>query len=191
MKKPIAIVILGRSGCGKGEQIKLLEKKLKPALVIHTGALFRALIHTSTLAGDIAMTFLQKGNLAPTWLASYMWIDALMCGLNRKKNIIFDGSPRMRGEAKLLDDVLAWFGRKRVIALYINISEKETIRRLLARGRDDDHSLAIKNRLAFFKRNVLPTINYYRSTKRLISINGEQSIRQVSIDMFKALRLKK
>lgn len=189
MKKPIAIVMLGRSGCGKGEQIKFLEKKLKPALVIHTGALFRALIHKPTLAADIATKFLQKGNLAPTWLASYVWIGALMRGLDDKKNIIFDGSPRMRGEAKLLDDVLAWFGKWRVIAVYIHISEKETTRRLLARGREDDYLVAIKNRLAFFKRNVLPAVNYYRSTKRLISINGEQSIQQVSKDICKALGL--
>ncbi|MEK7067318.1 MAG: nucleoside monophosphate kinase [Patescibacteria group bacterium] len=187
MKKPIAVVVLGRSGCGKGEQIKLLEKKLKPALVIHTGALFRAFIHKPTLAAGIAKKFLQKGNLAPTWLASYMWIDALMRGLDFKKNIIFDGSPRMLGEAKLLDDVLAWFSRKRVIAVYIHISEKETIKRLLMRGREDDHALAIKNRLAFFKHNVLPAINYYRSTKRIIFINGEQSIKRVSNDICKAL----
>ncbi len=187
MKKPIAIVVLGRSGCGKGEQIKFLEKKLKPVLVVHTGALFRTLIHTSTLAGNIATKFLQKGNLAPTWLASYVWIDALMHGLDSKKNIIFDGSPRTREEARLLDDVLAWFGRKRTIALYIDISEKETIKRLLARGREDDRPMAIKNRLAFFKRNVIPAINHYRLTKRLISINGEQSIREVSKDICKVL----
>ncbi len=189
MKKPLTIVVLGRSGCGKGVQIERLKNALRPLLAIHTGARFRELVGRKTLAASVARGFLAKGNLAPTWLASFMWIDALMRELDSKKNVLFDGSPRMYEEAKLLDDVLGWFGRKDIIALYIDISEREAARRLMERGRGDDHPSAIKNRLSFFTRHVMPTIKYYRRTGRLIRINGEQSVDDVSRDIAKALKL--
>lgn len=191
MQRPFTIVVLGRSGSGKGEQVKRLEKKLKPALAIHTGARFRALARKKTPAARITRDFLARGNLAPTWLAEHMWIDALMRDFTPKKNIVFDGSPRMRGEAELLDRVLGWFGRRNLIALYIDVSEKEVTRRLLLRGRGDDRAAAIRNRLAFFKKNVLPSIRYYQKTKRLVRVNGEQSIDAVFADVCKALRLAK
>jgi adenylate kinase len=190
MKNPLTIVVLGRSGSGKGEQVKRLEKKLKPVLAIHTGARFRALARKKTPAARITREFLARGNLAPTWLAEHMWIDALMRDITPKKNIIFDGSPRMKGEAELLDHVLGWFGRHNLVALYVDVGEKEVTRRLLLRGRGDDRAAAIRNRLAFFKKNVLPSIQYYKNTKRLIRINGEQSIDAVFGDICKALKLK-
>lgn len=190
MKKPYTIVVLGRSGSGKGVQIGLLAKKLKPVLVVHTGSHFRALARHTTLVGKIIRDFLKKGILAPDWLASYMWIDALIRNLDRKKSVIFDGSPRQKHEAQLLDEVLGLFGRKNLIALYIDVSEKEVTRRLMLRERGDDRPSAIKNRLAFFKKNVMPSIQYYKKTKRLIRINGEQTVERVFADICKALRLK-
>ena len=190
MKKPLTIVVLGRSGSGKGVQIERLIKKLKPIIAIHTGARFRALAKAKTPAGHAARLTVLKGFLAPSWLASHMWIDALMKEYDPKKNIIFDGSPRMLEEAKLVDNVLSWFHRKDLIALYIDVSEKEVTKRLLLRKRSDDEMEAIKNRLAFFKKHVVPVINYYKKTKRLIRINGEQTIDEVFVDIKKVLKLK-
>lgn len=183
------IILLGRSGSGKGEQVERLEKKLKPVLAIHTGSRFRILASQKTLGGRLARSFLKKGNLAPDWFASYLWIDALVRGLDEKKNVIFDGSPRQKHEARLLDEVLSVFGRKNLVAIYIDVSEKEVTRRLLLRGRGDDNSSAIKNRLDFFKTSVLPSIQYYKKTKRLITINGEQPMEKVFADICKALHL--
>ncbi len=189
MKKPFTLVFLGRSGCGKGEQVKRLEKVLKPTLTIHTGARFREFAKHKTLAGRIARGIIGKGFLAPTWFAEHMWINVLMDELDEKKNVIFDGSPRLRTEAEFLDEVLEWFGRKNVLALYIDVSEKEATRRLLLRKRGDDYSAAIKNRLAYFKRDVVPSLNYYKKTGRLIRIDGEQSMEDVFADIRKALKV--
>lgn len=191
MKKPYTIVVLGRSGSGKGEQVKRLERKLKPVLAIHTGARFRVLSAKKTPTGRIARSFLAQGNLAPAWLAEYMWVDMLMQEFDANKNVIFDGSPRMKEEARLLDEVLGWFGRHTVVALYIDVSEKEVTRRLILRGRGDDRPAAIKNRLAFFNKNVMPSIQYYKKTKRLIRINGEQTMEKVFADICRALHLVK
>ena len=54
--------------------------------------------------------------------------------------------------------------------------------------RADDTIKGVKSRLTWFKSDVQPVINYYRKTKRLIKINGEQSIENVFKDILKVLR---
>ncbi|MEK7149086.1 MAG: nucleoside monophosphate kinase [Patescibacteria group bacterium] len=187
LKKPFEVVLLGRSGCGKGEQVKRLTKKLKNTLVIHTGDRLRSLALQKTMTGKRIRGVLARGELVPGWLASYTWLDTLIRELGDSKHILFDGTPRQTSEAEYLDEVLHWYGRKNLFVLYIDVSEKEVTRRLLLRGRGDDHKDAIKRRLAFFSKQVLPAVKYYQKTNRLIRINGEQPIEKVFKDVQKAL----
>lgn len=189
MKKPLTIVLLGRSGSGKGEQARLLIKKLNPVLRIYTGDRLRAIIKTKTDAGRRIQRTLDGGNLVPGWLASYTWIDTFVRKLNPKMNIVIDGTPRQKIEAEHLDDVLGWFGRKDLKVLYVDVGEKEVTRRLLLRKRFDDNPRAIAHRLAYFKKSVLPAVLYYKKTKRLIRINGEQSIKKVFADICTVLHI--
>ena len=53
--------------------------------------------------------------------------------------------------------------------------------------RSDDAIALVKNRLAWFKTDVQPIVNYYRKTGRLIKINGEQPIEDVFRDILKAV----
>ena len=52
----------------------------------------------------------------------------------------------------------------------------------------DDNIKAIKNRLDYFDKNVLPVVKYYEKQKKLIKINGEQSIEDVFKDILKILK---
>jgi adenylate kinase len=54
--------------------------------------------------------------------------------------------------------------------------------------RADDTVAGVKNRLAWFKTDVQPVINFYWKTGRLIKIDGEQSIEDVFKDILKVLR---
>jgi len=54
--------------------------------------------------------------------------------------------------------------------------------------RRDDKIESIKMRLEEFKNQTVPSINYYKKQKRLIKINGEQSIEDVFKDILKALK---
>ena len=58
------------------------------------------------------------------------------------------------------------------LAIYIEVSEKEAIRRLMFRGRADDTESAILNRLSFFSKYVAQVVRYYKKRGRIISING-------------------
>ncbi len=54
--------------------------------------------------------------------------------------------------------------------------------------RTDDTVEGVKERLSWYKTDVMPVVNYYKKQGRLIKINGEQSIENVFKDILKAIR---
>jgi len=54
--------------------------------------------------------------------------------------------------------------------------------------RIDDTVEGVKERLKWYKTDVMPVINYYKKQGRLIKINGEQSIENVFKDILKAIK---
>ena len=54
--------------------------------------------------------------------------------------------------------------------------------------RSDDKPEAIKERLAQFKKYTIPQINYFKKQRKLIKINGEQSIKDVFKGISKAIK---
>jgi len=54
--------------------------------------------------------------------------------------------------------------------------------------RSDDKIDSIKKRLEEYKKETIPAINYYKKQKRLIEINGEQSIDDVFKEILKKLK---
>jgi len=52
----------------------------------------------------------------------------------------------------------------------------------------DDKLEAIKERLAQFKKNTIPQINYFKKQRKLTKINGEQSIEDVSKDILRTIK---
>ncbi|MDP3762788.1 MAG: hypothetical protein Q8Q97_01800, partial [bacterium] len=100
--------------------------------------------------------------------------------------LILDGTRRLK-EAKILDEALEFIGRPKAAAVLLGISPEESKKRLLARGRTDDREKRIQNRLAWFETEVITTIGYYKSEKRLIEVNGEQSPEKVFEELEKKL----
>jgi adenylate kinase len=188
LKKPFTIVLLGRSGSGKGTQAEFLLPKLKPVIFLQTGKLLRKFIKGRNTVALFARRILSRGDLVPSWLSNHMWADKIIRSL-KKENLLLDGSPRRKEEAVLLDRILKDIGRPLSIALYIYLSPREAEKRLLKRGRSDDKPAAIGNRMKFFDKDVLPTISYYKKNKRLITIDGEKSPEKVFGEIKRALNI--
>ena len=55
--------------------------------------------------------------------------------------------------------------------------------------RPDDKMEVIEKRLEEYKKETIPSINYYKKRGRLIKINGEQSIENVFKDILKAIKM--
>lgn len=196
MTTPQTFIFIGRSGCGKGTQAKLLIEYLKtkegdrPVLYIETGNKFRDLVsgtsHTSRLAKVVA----DQSERQPDFLAVWTWSNSIIDNLMGDENMVLDGTPRSRLEAQVLDGALKFFGREKVNVIYVDISTEETKRRMEARGRADDKRPGdMEKRLAWFERDVIPAIQFYEEHPdyNLIRLNGEQTIETVQADLLKAL----
>lgn len=189
MTTPRTIVVLGKSGSGKGTQIELLAKKLSPSLITHTGRLFRSLAEQPTLIGKRVKEVLNKGGLQPTWLAAFLWQEELVKKFRGNESLIFDGSPRRVQEAQEIDGVMKWLGRDKVEALLVDVPKEEGVKRLLKRVRADDTRQAIEERMDWFERDVVPVIDYYQQKGRLHKVNGIGKVEDIFERIKQALGL--
>jgi len=57
--------------------------------------------------------------------------------------------------------------------VYLNVSPEEVIRRLTARGREDDKPEIIKNRIELYKKETGPVVEYYRKKPGFIEVKAE------------------
>ncbi|MDP3764218.1 MAG: nucleoside monophosphate kinase [bacterium] len=183
------IIVLGRSGSGKGTQVKLLKKLIEPCLYIYAGDLFRLLEKEETLAGKKVKEVVDSGGLPPEWIAAFLWQKELVYKLKDGENIIFDGSPRRLDEAKEIDEVLSWLGRVDIKVVLIDITEDEAVTRLLKRGRKDDTEESIRHRLEWFNTDAMPAIEYYEKSNRLIKVDGMGSIEEIHLRIKQVLGL--
>lgn len=216
--QPKVIILLGRSGSGKGTQAKLLIKEFGFDY-LGTGELVRQRIKKNDFTGKKMRKVVNRGELAPTFLVFNGWVLELEKIRNKKnlRGIIIDGSPRKVFEAELMDAAFAWFEFKDVKTVLIDISRQEAFDRLTKRRickmcgrlipwvgtfkdlkvcdqcggelitRADDKPEAIKERLDYYQKDVEPVIKYYRKHKKLVKIDGEQSIEDVYRDVKKSI----
>lgn len=187
---PSFIIILGRPGSGKGTQAKLLEEKIG-FKHLSTGRLLRKRAEQKDFLGKKLFEIMNSGGLVPTPLVFQLWMPEIEdFHKNNGKGIIFDGSPRKLYEAQMLNETLDFYGFKdQIIVLNVEISEKESMKRLLKRGRHDDDKDDIERRFGWFKEEVLPVIDFYRKKGLVIDINGEQSIEDVQKEITEKLKI--
>ncbi len=184
-KQPQIIILMGRSGCGKGTQAKLLQKKFGFDYV-SSGDLVRARMERDKKLKEVV----NQGKLAPTFLISQLWTEKIK-EIKDKENLdclIIDGSPRTLVEAELMDEIFEWYEWSDIKVILLDISDEEAFNRLTKRRRFDDKVEAIRSRLDFYKNDVQPAIDYYEKQGRLIKVNGQQSIEEVHREIWSQLK---
>lgn len=217
-------VVLGRSGSGKGTQVKMLQKKYRGLYHIETGALLRELSNQKNSLGRKVKDTINRGELVPYSFVAYLWARELIKVFSQGKRwrgVVFEGSPRKLIEAKMMDQAIHFIFGIQPVAIHIDVSSQEVIRRLLKRvvcqkcsqpvpyellakhinrclscggkivRRPDDTPRAIKERMEFFKRNVMPSIRHYRKDKRLLVVNGNQPADKVFKNLWNLLKKNK
>lgn len=193
------VLLLGRSGSGKGTQAQLLKEFLEKrdgpesVLYIYTGQELRKLGEQDFLISDfLKRKSLLAGEKAPDFLAVYSWVKVLLEKARPNLHLIFDGSPRTLIEAKIMDECFDFLERDFVYPVLIDVSRQEAFLRLKDRGRSDDNEEAINRRLDFYDRDVLPAVEYYQkeSRNKLKIVNGNtHDINKIHQDMLKAIGL--
>ncbi|TSD04191.1 MAG: adenylate kinase [Parcubacteria group bacterium Greene0714_36] len=190
LKDKLTIVVLGRSGSGKGTQAKFILARLRRAGVFHleTGRFLRDLMERKNVTTELAEARLMKrGDLFPWWFPIFLWMREIIAHGHADGHLIGDGTPRRLSEAHLIDEMMVWHGRPQALCVYVDVSRREARRRLLARKRGDDTPDAIENRLDYFPRDVVPVLRYYRRHGRLVRVNGVQTPARVAQDIDVAL----
>lgn len=129
--------LLGRAGCGKGTQAKLLMERFG-LVYIGSGEILRAIGKQDNFNGKKIKAVIDQGILAPTFLIFQQWINRLgeikLSTDTNFKGIIFDGSPRKLVEAHMMQEAMVWYEwDKNFKAVLVDISREEAFNRLTKR----------------------------------------------------------
>ena len=184
------IVLFGPPGAGKGTQSERLTEKFK-LVHLSTGDVFRANLKNETSLGNLARTYMDKGQLVPDELTIEM-LKAEVLKHSSPIGFIFDGFPRTNAQAIALDELLASLNTEISIMLALEVEEEELKKRLLARaeqsGRADDADPAIiENRIAVYNNETAPVKRYYQGQNKFTSIQGTGNIDEITKRIFTAL----
>lgn len=190
------LIFIGPPGSGKSTQAKKVAKKLKiPS--ISMGQVLRDASETGTILGEKAAKYAERGKLIPTRLIKALTkfrLEEKDC----RNGFVLDGSPRRVEEAVLLDDYFEKKGWNIDRVILIQISERESLKRLQKRanlpeesggGRDDDEIKDIKLRLREYEDNIDVIKSYYRKQDKLTIVEGKGSIEEVTRRVFSILQL--
>lgn len=210
--KKANLIMLGAPGSGKGTRAAALCEVLGIAQV-STGDLFRNNIKEGTELGELAKSYINKGELVPDGVTAAMVKDRLSKP-DAAGGFILDGFPRTLAQAEMLDKILAELGEEISYALYLDVPDAEIIRRISGRmicsecqapyhrefnppksegvcdkcggklfTRDDDKPETVKKRLEVFRSTTLPLADFYGARGILVKIPPELSEKGAAADM--------
>ncbi len=183
------IFFIGKPGCGKGDQAKLLSEQTGWK-VVTPGEQFRTMSAEETPVGRKVKSVNDAGMLQPHWLAEYLFLKNLFL-LSEKEGVIFDGFGRKIPEAEIVIDSLTWIDRPFSV-LYLRVSDEVILQHLALRkeieGRVDDG--VVDERLKEYREYTEPVVEMFRNKGMLIEIDGERTREEIAADILVALDIK-
>ncbi len=210
------IVLLGPPGAGKGTQAELISEKL--GLVhVSSGDLFRENRKLKTELGQLAQSYMDRGELVPDDVTIAMVKERL----NRadcEKGALLDGFPRTPAQAEALGKMLNAMGGSVNCVPYISVPSDVLIERLSGRWtcraeghvyhqkynppkvagkcdvdgselyqREDDKPATVENRIRVYLAQTSPLIDFYRQRGLLAEIDGQRAIDEVTGELLAAI----
>jgi adenylate kinase len=175
------VVLTGIQGSGKSTQGNLLEKQLHIPY-LSTGHIFRRIAKEKTTLGRYIKTVMNAGILIPDDKTIEI-VNSYLSRPEYKRGYILDGFPRTLEQAKR-------FKNNVDKVVYIDIPDKEALWRLAYRNdadRDDNTIQALRKRIESFHKYTEPVLEYYKKKKKLVEIDGTQSIEEVNDEILKSL----
>jgi adenylate kinase family enzyme len=175
-KKPFNLILLGDPASGKGTQAARLVKKYH----FYDLDMGRELRKPAVRARfDYAKTT-AIGKLTPTTVVHDIFKN-LMHEIPLDQSILFNGTPKMIGEAKLVETLLRQYERTDPMVIYLSLPAHEISRRIEKRWeltmgklvkRDDDTERALKNRRKYYKEHISHVVAFFEKEYTVKRISG-------------------
>ena len=189
------LVLLGPPGAGKGTQGERLGDRHGIAR-LSTGDMLRAAVAAGTPIGLKAKDLMARGELVPDPVVVAIIADRIR-EPDAAKGFILDGFPRTVAQAEALERLLARRGQKLDAVIEFQVNEGILVKRIesriaqmQARGepvRADDNPDVLKQRLAAYRAQTAPLIDYYRGKGTLKPVDGMPPIDEVAEAIGRAL----
>ena len=159
------VIMIGGPGSGKSTYSEIITKKLNIPH-IYTGDMLRKLAKTDTPDGKKVKALLDDGKFAPIDI-TFRVVKERLAKPDAQDGYLFDGFPRNVEQAKRMEEE----GIEYDHVINLVVSEEEVIKRLTARGREDDKPEIIKKRLAVYEKETRPLLDYFKN--EIINIKAE------------------
>jgi adenylate kinase len=186
------IVLFGPPGAGKGTQA---EKLITKYGLVHlsTGDIFRSNIKGETELGNLAKSYMDKGELVPDSVTIKM-LEQEVRKHDSPKGFIFDGFPRTTNQANALTIFLNSINTEVSLMLALDVSKEELIKRLLLRGEkskrpDDQDESIIENRIRVYQQQTAVVAEFYEQQNKYKSLNGLGTIDEITERLFQVIDL--
>ena len=189
------LILLGPPGAGKGTQAQRLITR-HGIVQLSTGDMLRAAVAAQTPIGIKAQGIMASGGLVPDEIVIGIISDRLDQP-DAANGFILDGFPRTVPQAEALDALLK---QKRIAldaVIELRVNEGALLQRVetraaetRARGeevRADDTPEVLARRLASYREQTEPLIDYYSERRKLLTVDGMMSIEHVTEEINRIL----
>jgi adenylate kinase len=186
------LVLLGPPGAGKGTQAERLVKQ-HGIVQLSTGDMLRAATKAGTEVGQRAKVIMDRGDLVP----DDVMVDIIAERIGRPdaaKGFILDGFPRTVAQAEALDRLLKGRGLSLDRVIEIAVDEAMLKDRIENRAKEtggaraDDNAATLHNRIAVYRSQTAPVVDYYRQKGALSTVSGMGTMDEVSAAIGEVLK---
>ena len=189
------LILLGPPGAGKGTQAKRLVSK-HGILQLSTGDMLRAAIAAGTPVGLKVKDRMERGELVPDEMVVAIVADRIDRP-DAARGFVLDGFPRTVPQAEALDRLLAERGLKLDAVVELKVDEGILIDRINQRAADsirrgeavrpDDNPEVLRGRLAAYRAQTAPLVDYYGAMGALRTLDGMAPVDEVAAALDRAL----
>jgi adenylate kinase len=190
--KPFNLILLGDPASGKGTQAARLVKKyhfynLDMGVEVRKPAALAQYNYEKTTA---------IGHLTPTAVVRGIF-KRVIAATPEKQGILFNGTPKMINEAKLVARELVHAKRSDPLVIYLKIPASEMFERADKRRervngklvkRDDDSVLALKNRQKYYKAQISRVVAFFGQWYTVKKISGMGTEAAVAKEIASAIK---